>query len=36
MGGTSPWSNLESGPSRLNSTSIEDELFAETADLSFN
>ena len=36
LGGTRQRSNSESGPFRLNSTSIEDKLFAEPADLSTN
>ena len=31
-----PWSNSESEPFRLNSTSLEDKLIAEHADLSVN
>ena len=34
--GARRWSNSESGPSRLNSTSFEDKLFADNADLSLN
>ena len=34
--GARRWSNSESGSSRLNSTSFEDELFVDNADLSFN
>ena len=34
--GARQWSNSKSGPSRVNSTSFEEELFVDYADISFN